>query len=360
MDDALSATGEFGARFKEMMDRVVAEKIEPVAHLRHVLRTHVGSSVDVPPRGDAVPKNQTGTFNYVVAVPSTSPTIAVRVSVRGTDPFCLADEMARALEAHAAGAGMRPIWFGLVLFGQRDVRAVSCWPWAKPACAHIRGLSPTQRRSFAREVEDVLVALSRACVYVDVKVANMMILHDKTPVVIDFDPYFTKRVDPTSADQRGAARAFVPVAMLLMHCSAGPTASLFDQRDIARAAETDQHAHVSVIAERLGVACDRVCATFPELECVLMSVLQKYVPFCAKRRLTGAGSDYTAVLKEAADGANDSDAIARIAIAGLTGAHVRVFLNLAMGCDADAMATFSQAFTVIAATARFEHMASQN
>jgi hypothetical protein len=344
--------------FKEMMDRVVDEKMESVAHLRQILRARVGSMVDVPPRQDAVPKNQTGSFNYVVAVPSTDPMIAVRVSVRGTDPSCLAEEMARALEAHAAGAGMRPIWFGLILFGPRDVRAVSCWPWARPAGAHIRGLSPTQRRTFAREVEDVLVALSRACVYVDVKVENMMILRDTTPVVIDFDPYFTKRVDPTSADQLGAARAFVPVAMLLMHCSAGPTASLFDQRDIARAAETDQDAHVSVIAERLGVACDRVCAAFPELECVLMSVLQKYVPFCAKRRLAGAGSDYTAMLKGAADGANDGDAIARIAIAGLTGAHVRALLSLAMGGDADALDSFSQAFTVIAATAQFEHMAS--
>ena len=386
---------EYGARFHEMLDRVSAEKTEPVAHLRQILLGHVGTAVDIPTKNTA-PKNQAGSFNYVVAVPSTSPTIAVRVSLRGTDPSSLADEMVNALSAHATGASMKPIWFGFVQFGQRDIRAVSCWEWATPVGAHIRGLAHAQRRAFARQVEDLLVALSRSCVYIDVKVENMMMIRDKkgrrkdekagakrdrdakVPVVIDFDPYFTKRVDPTSASQRDAARAFVPVAMLLMHCSAGPTAKLFEPSDIARAAETED-APVSAVAERLGVACDRVCAVFPDLECVLLSVLQKYVPFCAKRRIADADqsqsqsqspglfctedadAEAAAALKNAIEGANDGDAIARIAMAGLTGTHVRSLLSLALCGDAehaDALAVFSSSFTVIAATAQFEHMAS--
>jgi hypothetical protein len=369
---------EYGARFHAMLDRVAAGEIEPIAHLRQILRGHVGSTVDIPTKNTA-PKNQAGSFNYVVAVPSTNPTIAVRVSLRGTDPSSLADEMVNALAAHATGASMKPIWFGLVQFGPRDVRAVSCWEWATPFAAHIRGLARTQRRAFALQVEGLLVALSRSCVYIDVKVENMMMIRAKSgnaePVVIDFDPYFTKRVDPTSVSHRDAARAFVPVAMLLMHCSAGPTAKLFEPSDIARAAETED-APVSAIAERLGVACDRVCAVFPELECVLMSVLQKYVPFWAKRRIADAdtsgllctenaeaaeAAEASAALKDAIEGANDGDAIARIAMAGLTGTHVRSLLRLALCGDAehaDALAVFSSSFTAIAATAQFEHMAS--
>lgn len=376
---------EYGARFHEMLDRVSAEKTEPVAHLRQILLEHVGTAVDIPTKNTA-PKNQAGSFNYVVAVPSTSPTIAVRVSLRGTDPSSLADEMVNALSAHATGASMKPIWFGLVQFGQRDIRAVSCWEWATPVVAHIRGLAHAQRRAFARQVEDLLVALSRSCVYIDVKVENMMMIRDKkgkrkdekakakVPVVIDFDPYFTKRVDPTSVSQRDAARAFVPVAMLLMHCSAGPTAKLFEPIDIARAAGTED-APVSAIAERLGVACDRVCAAFPDLECVLLSVLQKYVPFCARRRIAdadqsqspglfcteNADAEAAAALKNAIEGANDGDAIARIAMAGLTGTHVRSLLSLALCGNAehaDALAVFCSSFTVVAATAQFEHMAS--
>lgn len=304
-------------------------QIYSLDELNEVIRTLTGQRVrDLRPKLDDVPPKQKGSSNYVVPVPAETPEIAVRVSIDGA---VSPDSLEHEIEcARATGVAMESIWSGLVRFDDA-VCEVSCWPWATPIVDHVRAMGETKRAEFARKVHSKLVEMSRACVYVDVKAENVMVRDDE-PVVIDFDPFFTRRVDERSTERsRAAARGFVPVAMMLLSCSMESRGlALFDPRDIARAARDTGRGPRDVV-DRLAVACDRVVECFPDLGTALMGVMQKYVPFwIAKGPLTDAERS---ALRRVSRMADDWCALRRIEIKGFYGAHVRAFLGLAMRAE---------------------------
>lgn len=310
-----------------MMVRVRAGAVETIAALYRAVKAQVPVFVVTDLARIARPGlTPRGAYNYVVPVPAASPLIAVRVSYPTSIPSAseFADEMACARAAHGAGAGTEPLWFGLVEFGEGDVRSVSCWPWAVCSESHVRGLIDDDRAAFAEHLENRLVALSAVCVYVDAKLSNVMV-RDAVPVLIDFDSYFTRLVDRGSAAQAAASRAFVPVAMLLIACSAREAATcLFHKEDIARALGAGVDGSVFALSELLGAACDAVCEQF-DMAYAMMSVLQKYAATAARRRrpcarfLRGVVADVDA-----------RDAFTGIATRGHTGAHMRACLRLAL------------------------------
>jgi hypothetical protein len=301
-------------------------QIYSLDELNEVIRNRTGQRVrDLRPKLDDVPPKQKGSSNYVVPVPAETPEIAVRVSIDGA---VSPDSLEHEIEcARATGVAMESIWSGLVRFDDA-VCEVSCWPWATPIADHVRAMGETKRAEFARKVQSKLVEMSRACVYVDVKAENVMVRDDE-PVVIDFDPFFTRRVDERSTERsRAAARGFVPVAMMLLSCSMESRGlALFDPRDIARAARDTGRGPRDVV-DRLAVACDRVVECFPDIGAALMGVMQKYVPFwIAKGPLTDAERS---ALRRVSRMADDWCALRRIESKGLYGAHVRAFIGLAM------------------------------
>lgn len=333
-----------------------------IAHLNNVIRKKTGclEKLELRPNLDDVPPQRKGASNYVVPVPEDAPKIAVRVSIRGTS----ADSLDQEIEcARATGVAMVSIWSGLVRFKRGDVRAVSCWPWATPLAEYVRKIKkPGERRMFTLKVERKLLALSDACIYVDVKAENMMV-YDGEPVLIDFDPFLTKRVDELDARCRAAARGFVPVAMLLISCSMESHGlAFFETRDIERATSGPNEG----LVDRLAAACDRVFECFPDLGCALMSVMQRYIPFWVSRGSRGSlgsrgsrGSGERdpcdhydeSKLVRVSRMAGDWEALDRIASHGLYGAHVRAFLGLALRGECEA---FWAAFGELNRVGRYE------
>ncbi len=144
-----------------------------------------------------------------------------------------------------------------------------------------------------------------------------------SPVVIDFERYFTQPLDRDDPGHVAAARAFVPVAMLLIQCSAKNGLRVFTLDHIARTANTKPD--LNVLALALGAACEDVCRIFDEVAPALMRVVQSYTADSALRRRASAGFLSLVIA--------DVDApapFARIAKAGQSGKHVRAFMRLAL------------------------------
>lgn len=329
-------------------------QIYSLDELNEVIRLRTGhrdTGIALRPKLDDVPPKRKGSSNYVVPVPSETPEIAVRVSIDGAGS---ADSLEHEIEcASATGVALASIWSGLVRFDDA-VCEVSCWPWATPMTDHVRAMDERRRAEFARKVQSTLVELSRTCVYVDVKAENMMVRDDE-PVVIDFDPFFTRRVDERSRSterSRAAARGFVPVAMMLMNCSmASRGLALFTPRDIARAARETGRGPRDVV-DRLAVACDRVVECFPDLGGALMGVMQKYIPvWVSKGPLLAQSEPERRMLERVSRMADDWSALRRIASQGLFGAHARAFLGLAMRVERE---PFWAAFAELDEVARYD------
>jgi hypothetical protein len=334
----------------EERDAKRQRQIYSLDELNEVIRLRTGQRVrDLRPKLDDVPPKRKGSSNYVVPVPSETPEIAVRVSIDGAGS---PDSLEHEIEcASATGVALASIWSGLVRFDDA-VCEVSCWPWATPMTDHVRAMDEKRRAEFARKVRNTLVELSRTCVYVDVKAENMMVRDDE-PVVIDFDPFFTRRVDERSTERsRAAARGFVPVAMTLMNCSmASRGLALFAPHDIARAARETARGPRDVV-DRLAVACDRVVECFPDLGGALMGVMQKYIPFWVSKGLLGEQSEpERRMLERVSRMADDWSALMRIESHGLFGAHARAFLGLAMRVERE---PFWAAFAELDEVARYD------
>jgi hypothetical protein len=312
-----------------MIDRVRRGLAHRPSSLACAIRFHHAAFTDADLGAVVTPPEGTpsGAHNYVVPVPHAAPVLAVRVSYKDDHEPCgveFADEMEFASTAWLTGAGLEPLWFGIVAFAPDDVRTVSCWPWATRADTHARGLSADEREAFACSVVEKLRALASVCVYTDANIRNVMWDHrSSSPVIIDFERYFTSTLDRDDPEHAAATRALVPVAMLLIECSAKDGLRIFTLEHIARVANSKPDPVALVSA--LGEACERVCRLFGDVASALMRVIQSYAAESALRRRASAR-----FLSRVVSDVDARAAFARILAAGQVGSHARAFMRLAL------------------------------
>jgi hypothetical protein len=211
-----------------------------VVRIARAVRHHTGSPVSIGQVERAIDRAlsaddvASGTYNSVTRLGD----VAVRVSIDQATHKSIAEaetEIAFARRAHRSGYGLRVIWAGIIETSAGS-RVVSCWPWA--SCAYgtgrgtdsgvgperkvrIRGTRSTRPegpydRDRGASILQALRAASRQFVMIDIKLPNVMFVHDRA-FLIDFDPEFVRsaRCQPT----------FVAVQMLLIDLSAARVGS---------------------------------------------------------------------------------------------------------------------------------------
>lgn len=255
-----------------------------VVRVARAVRHHTGSPVSIGQVERAIDRAMSaddvasGTYNSVARLGD----VAVRVSIDQATHKSIAEaetEIAFARRAYRSGYGLRVIWAGIIATSAGS-RVVSCWPWAAAAYGTDRGtdsgVGPERKvrsrgtrsgatgpydRDRGASILQALRAASRQFVMIDIKLPNVVFVHDRA-FLIDFDPEFVRsaRCPPT----------FVAVQMLLIDLSAARVGSRVFSLSQIRAELRCFGASGASGAQAQAQALDELESTATELACVTM------------------------------------------------------------------------------------------
>lgn len=270
-----------------------------------------------------------GAHNQILCPPGED--YIVRVAMVEEEPAVCAQEMRLAVAAWDLGVGLPLLWCGLLRIDGLVVSA-SCWPACSCALAYARGLMDGEHAKFGRRLLAVLDTSAGGMLLIDGSLRNALVTPERL-VLIDFDPYFTKRAENEA--QRAAALGFVGVSALLIECTMRK--GMFALGQLAE--RVGCCAEIDAVASALGAICEACCAAFEDVGPVIMRIAQTYGVHGAGTRV-GKRDARVKRINAVLDAVADDGPFVRIAHAGNTGLYLAMLMRVALSAAFDEQVLF--------------------
>ena len=260
-----------------------------------------------------------GAHNQILCPPGED--YIIRVAMVEEEPAVCAQEMRLAVTAWDLGVGLPLLWCGLLRLDGLVV-SVSCWPACSCALAYARGLMDGEHAKFGRRLLAVLDTCAGAMLLIDGSLRNALVTPERL-VLIDFDPYFTKRAETEA--QRAAALGFVSVSAVLIECTMRK--GMFTLAQIAE--RVGSSAEIDAVASALGAICESCCAVFEDVGPVIMRIAQTYGVHGAGARAGKKGA-HVKRINAVLDAVADDGPFVRLTQAGNAGLYVAMLMRVAL------------------------------